>query len=78
MRRLLIGAACCALTGCGAYSRMNDTKTIHDPNATRIWIVQDTGTEQHVVMCDTDMLKVRGVLCARWPGAPNLPGMPPQ
>ena len=46
---------------------MVDTKTVHNTDATRLWIVHETGGDQHIVLCDVAMFQTTHVLCVRWP-----------
>ena len=69
--RLAVLSVLASLAGCAPQAtgtRLRDTQTIHNPDATRIWIIHDNGND-HVVMCDTDMFKQTKQLCTSWPPA---------
>ncbi len=79
--RPILALAALALAGCAEAgpslrprSVLRDTQTVHNAEATRIWIIQDPGDSQRVVMCDVDLLKSGQPLCRQWPEA--LPAQP--
>jgi hypothetical protein len=49
-------------------SRIRDSGTIHNADATRVWYVE-TGADQRdrIIMCDVATLQAHAVLCVRWP-----------
>ena len=68
LRSLPILAVVALLAGCAPNARMIDTKTIHNNDASRLWIVHESGGDQHIVLCDVAMLQQTHQLCIRWPG----------
>ncbi len=83
MLRPTLALAALLLLGCAPRTRLSDTKTIHDAAASRIWILQDDGVDQHVVLCDVAMLQAAHTLCMRATitqapaGAPMFAPAPP-
>ncbi len=70
LRRLAIALAILTTgAGCMPKQTLRDTTTIHNHDATRIWIVQGLGDDQFVVFCDAPMYAQTKVLCVRWPAA---------
>ncbi len=55
-----------AASGCG--TQMLDTHTVHNREATRIWIVRRRGgsNRDEVLYCDAAMLRATNQLCQRW------------
>lgn len=66
--RLALLFALAGLVGCAPQAtgaRLRDTQTVHNADASRIWVIHDNGNER-VVMCDIDMLKQAKQLCTVW------------
>lgn len=71
---LLLGLALtmgATLMGCGGTSTtVNDTHTIHNREATRIWVVRRHSTSEtttdEVVYCDVAMVQAGRDLCVTW------------
>ncbi len=75
--RLPILTAVLALCGCStAQTRLHNVVTVHDPQATRVWVIEDIGGEHHVVLCDVAMLRETRTLCMRGNIAPAPATMP--
>lgn len=75
--RLVVALALLAVgAGCSPRTTLRDTQTIHDAAATRIWIIQGTGEDQFVVLCDVAMQVQTRQLCTKWP-SPQLAPPPP-
>jgi hypothetical protein len=76
---VLLASACAP----ASVSRVHDTQTIHDPNATRVWLIHERdGTQESVVVCDLAMYQAGRELCTTW--TPNggqystaVPASPP-
>ena len=71
VRIVFVLAAILGLPGCFSSPRVRDTPTVHNPEASRIWIVRhfpDSG-EEFVVMCDVARLHETPPkpLCQSWP-----------
>lgn len=76
-KALLLGALV-ALVGCAPRARFVDTKTVHDASASRLWIIQDIGgDDHHIVLCDIAMFQHAGTLCMRATIAQAPPGRAP-
>jgi hypothetical protein len=78
--RLLLGIlAMFAMAACAPAGsvRFKDAVTVHDPQATRIWIIRDVGGEQAIVLCDVAMLQQAGSLCMQAHVAPPPAGPVP-
>jgi hypothetical protein len=66
----LLLAALALLPACAPAaqaSRLRDSQTIHNADATRIWIIHDVGGAEHVIYCDAALLQPTRQLCVRWP-----------
>jgi hypothetical protein len=47
---------------------LKDSQTIHNADASRIWIVEQSPEGQKIVLCDVAMLQqTKTTLCIRWP-----------
>lgn len=71
MKKLAALAALATCLGCGSdpgvRTTIKGTETVHNADATRIWVVQQNGDIANVVLCDVEMLKQQQTLCMRWP-----------
>ena len=45
------------LVGGCAVTKLHPIETVHNPEATRIWLIRDTGQTQHVMYCDAERLQ---------------------
>ena len=84
LTRFLLFLATLSLVGCGGpdrYIRLQGVATVHDPAATRVWIIESSGPIDSVVLCDVEMLKQSHTLCMRGAIAPapgTMPAPPPR
>jgi hypothetical protein len=66
--RYALALAALSLFGCNSRIQTTGASAPHNPEATRTWwVVRDTSGDDHVILCDTELLRVRGTLCVRWP-----------
>src|SRR6185437_5927941 len=83
LRRAVLLAAAVHSLGCAAAApdravpvRIQPVVTAHDAAATRIWVIENAGPLDHVVLCDTALLARVHALCVRTPIVP-VPGTMP-
>jgi hypothetical protein len=58
---LVLGAL--LLAGCWPPRQLRDTQAVHNPDATRLWVIErDEGGRDRIVLCDVS----RTPLCTAW------------
>jgi len=69
---VILAMAFAAVSLAGCHTTLRDTQTIHNREATRIWIIrrnESGATHDQVVFCDTTLAQSGRPLCISW-GAP--------
>jgi hypothetical protein len=65
--KMPLGVWCGATENHVVGAGLLQNKTVHNPDASRIWIVHETGGDHPVIMCDVAMLQTTRAQCVRWP-----------